>query len=114
MQSKTGWWLLHNHPSGNPTPSTARVYNSAVVPFGDGFAGVFRAGYFETDYSAFMSWRDFGHPGPVVRNGFAMAALQAAAEGAVAAALSAACSGTRWAARSLRACRSSPASRGRR
>lgn len=41
-------------------------------------AGVFRAGYFETDYSAFMSWRDFGHPGPVVRNGFAMAALQAA------------------------------------
>lgn len=27
----------------NPTPSTARVYNSAVVPFGDGFAGVFRA-----------------------------------------------------------------------
>lgn len=27
----------------NPTPSTARIYNSAVVPFGDGFAGVFRA-----------------------------------------------------------------------
>ncbi len=27
----------------NPTPSTARVYNSAVVPFGSGFAGVFRA-----------------------------------------------------------------------
>lgn len=40
--------------------------------------GVFRAGYFETDYSAFMSWRDFGHPGPIVRNGFAMAALRAA------------------------------------
>lgn len=39
--------------------------------------GIFRAGYFETDYSAFMSWRDFGHPGPVVRNGFAMAALRA-------------------------------------
>jgi beta-1,4-mannooligosaccharide/beta-1,4-mannosyl-N-acetylglucosamine phosphorylase len=27
----------------NPTPSTARIYNSAVVPFGNGFAGVFRA-----------------------------------------------------------------------
>lgn len=40
--------------------------------------GVFRARYFETDYSAFMSWRDFGFPGPVVRNGFAMAALRAA------------------------------------
>lgn len=40
--------------------------------------GVFRAGYFETDYAAFMSWRDLGHPGPVVRNGFAMAALRAA------------------------------------
>ncbi|WID97683.1 NUDIX hydrolase [Bosea vestrisii] len=39
--------------------------------------GVFHAGYFEADYAAFMSWRDFGHPGPVLRNGFAMAALQA-------------------------------------
>ncbi|MDF2842769.1 MAG: glycosylase [Herbinix sp.] len=27
----------------NPTPKTARVFNSAVVPFGEGFAGVFRA-----------------------------------------------------------------------
>jgi beta-1,4-mannooligosaccharide/beta-1,4-mannosyl-N-acetylglucosamine phosphorylase len=27
----------------NPTPSTARIYNSAVVPFEGGFAGVFRA-----------------------------------------------------------------------
>lgn len=38
--------------------------------------GVFLAGYFEADYAAFMSWRDFGHPGPVIRNGFAMAALR--------------------------------------
>lgn len=30
----TGW---------NPTPQTARVFNSAVVPFDRGFAGVFRA-----------------------------------------------------------------------
>lgn len=40
--------------------------------------GVFHAGYFEADYAAFMSWRDFGHPGPMIRNGFAMAALRAA------------------------------------
>ncbi len=39
---------------------------------------VFAAGYFETDYAAFMAWRDAGHPGPVIRNGFAMAALRAA------------------------------------
>lgn len=40
--------------------------------------GVFSARYFETDYAAFMTWRDLGHPGPVVRNGYAMAALRAA------------------------------------
>jgi len=38
-------WRYGGNPiiGRNPTPSTARVYNSAVVPFGDGFAGVFRA-----------------------------------------------------------------------
>lgn len=40
--------------------------------------GVFHAGYFEADYAAFLSWRDFGQPGPAIRNGFAMAALRAA------------------------------------
>lgn len=39
--------------------------------------GVFEAGYFETDYAAFMTWRDAGYPGPAIRNGFAMAALRA-------------------------------------
>lgn len=38
--------------------------------------GVFEAGYFETDYASFIAWRDAGHPGPVVRNGFAMGALR--------------------------------------
>lgn len=38
---------------------------------------VFEAEYFEVAYSAFMAWRDAGFPGPVVRNGFAMAALRA-------------------------------------
>lgn len=40
--------------------------------------GVLEAGYFETDYAAFMTWRDFGLPGPAIRNGFAMGALRAA------------------------------------
>ncbi|OYW66535.1 MAG: hypothetical protein B7Z40_11365 [Bosea sp. 12-68-7] len=40
--------------------------------------GVFQARYFETDYATFMTWRDAGHPGPSVRNGFAMGALRAA------------------------------------
>lgn len=39
--------------------------------------GVLEAGYFEADYAAFMTWRDAGHPGPAIRNGFAMAALRA-------------------------------------
>lgn len=38
-------WRYSKNPiiGWNPTPSTARIYNSAVVAFGDGFAGVFRA-----------------------------------------------------------------------
>jgi 8-oxo-dGTP pyrophosphatase MutT (NUDIX family) len=39
--------------------------------------GVYRARYLEADYAAFIAWRDFGHPGPPMRNGFAMAALRA-------------------------------------
>ncbi|MCX7771912.1 MAG: glycosylase, partial [Clostridia bacterium] len=27
----------------NPTPKTARIFNSAVLPYGSGFIGVFRA-----------------------------------------------------------------------
>jgi len=32
--------------------------------------------YFETDFAAFLAWRDFGFPGAGVCNGFSMAALQ--------------------------------------
>jgi 8-oxo-dGTP pyrophosphatase MutT (NUDIX family) len=35
-----------------------------------------RGEYFETDFSAFLAWRDFGFPGPEVCNGFSMAALR--------------------------------------
>ncbi len=37
---------------------------------------VFHARYLETDYSAFIAWRDFGWPDKSVVNGFAMAALR--------------------------------------
>ena len=38
-------WRHSGNPliNWNPTPSIARVYNSSVAPWGDGFAGVFRA-----------------------------------------------------------------------
>lgn len=38
-------WRHTDNPiiSWNPTPKTARIFNSAVVPYRDGFAGVFRA-----------------------------------------------------------------------
>ncbi|HRE21307.1 MAG TPA: NUDIX hydrolase [Rhabdaerophilum sp.] len=38
--------------------------------------GVYQGRYLETDYASFIAWRDLGHPGPPMRNGFAMAALQ--------------------------------------
>ena len=36
---------------------------------------VFRGAYLETDFKAFLAWRDFGFPSAGVRNGFGMAAL---------------------------------------
>lgn len=40
--------------------------------------GTYSAQYFETNFSAFIAWRDFGFPDADVFNGFAMAALRAA------------------------------------
>ena len=61
--------------AGKPAMFNGRVMLQHRAAVAD---GVFSAGYFETDYAAFMTWRDVGHPGPVIRNGFAMAALRAA------------------------------------
>jgi beta-1,4-mannooligosaccharide/beta-1,4-mannosyl-N-acetylglucosamine phosphorylase len=38
-------WRYRNNPiiGWNPTPQSARIFNSAVIPFGDGYAGVFRS-----------------------------------------------------------------------
>lgn len=61
--------------AGKPAMFNGRVMLQHRAAIRD---GVFEAGYFETDYAAFMTWRDAGHPGPVIRNGFSMAALRAA------------------------------------
>jgi 8-oxo-dGTP pyrophosphatase MutT (NUDIX family) len=39
-------------------------------------ATILRGEYFETDFKAFLAWRDFGFPDRSVCNGFSMAALQ--------------------------------------
>jgi 8-oxo-dGTP pyrophosphatase MutT (NUDIX family) len=44
---------------------------------GDG-ATILRGAYFETDFKAFLAWRDFGFPDVHVCNCFSMAALQSA------------------------------------
>lgn len=38
-------WRYSNNPitDWNPNPAMSRVYNSALIPFGDGYVGVFRA-----------------------------------------------------------------------
>lgn len=35
-----------------------------------------RGSFFETDFASFMAWRDFGFPDSLVKNGFALGALQ--------------------------------------
>ncbi len=42
----------------------------------EGGKRVLRSAHFETSFSAFIAWRDFGFPGAQVRNCFAMAALR--------------------------------------
>ncbi len=39
---------------------------------------VYRASFFETDFSRFLAWNDFGRPEAGVRNGFSMAAVRTA------------------------------------
>jgi hypothetical protein len=40
--------------------------------------GIFRGAAFDTDYASFLAWRDWGFPGPDVKNFFAMAAIRGA------------------------------------
>jgi len=58
-----------------------RLYNGRVLllgrhALGDGPHGTTLSGeYFETDFAAFLAWRDFRFPDPTVANAFSMAAL---------------------------------------
>ena len=45
------------------------------VDVGPDGKAVFRGAYLETEFKAFIAWRDFGFPPAGVRNGFGMAAL---------------------------------------
>jgi 8-oxo-dGTP pyrophosphatase MutT (NUDIX family) len=66
------------------TTANPRLYNGRVLlqhhgrVESDGACLVYRAAYLETEYKAFLAWRDFGHPDASVRNCFAMAALSSA------------------------------------
>ena len=63
--------------AGNPALFNGRVlllHRGGVERDADG-AAVFRGAYLQTEFKAFMAWRDFGFPPPAMRNGFAMAAL---------------------------------------
>ena len=49
-------------------------HRGLVEPGPDG-RSIFRGAYLETEFKAFLAWRDFGFPPAGVRNGFGMAAL---------------------------------------
>lgn len=61
------------------TARTPALFNGTVLiqHRGTREGRVFRAGYAPTEYRSFLGWTRLGHPPPLVRNGFAMAALQA-------------------------------------
>lgn len=69
---ETHWARL---TAGKPAMFNGRIMLQHRAAIED---GVFHAGYFAADYAAFLAWRDFGQPGPAIRNGFAMAALRSA------------------------------------
>lgn len=58
-----------------------KLFNGRVLLMGRhaierGSSGaILRGDYFETDFAAFLAWRDFGYPDPDVVNAFSMAAL---------------------------------------
>lgn len=68
-----GYWAKIS--DGKPAMFNGRILLQHRAAIED---GVFHARYFETDYAAFIAWRDFGLPGQPIRNGFAMGALRAA------------------------------------
>lgn len=61
------------------TARSPAMFNGTVLiqHRGQRDGAIFRAGYAPTEYRAFLGWMRLGNPPPMVRNGFAMAALQA-------------------------------------
>lgn len=61
------------------TARSASLFNGTVLiqHRGRREGRVFHAGYAPTEYRSFLGWMRLGNPPPLVRNGFAMAALQA-------------------------------------
>ncbi len=51
------------------------LQHRGAVETGPDGAPMFRGAYLETDFAAFLAWRDWGFPPAGVRNGFGMAAL---------------------------------------
>jgi len=59
-----------------PAMFDGRVLLMSHADIDEGARGkTMRSAHFETDFSAFIAWRDFGWPDPTVRNCFAMGAL---------------------------------------
>ncbi len=61
-----------------PAMFDGRVLLGHALDFSPEDGGLLRSRYFETAFSAFLAYRDFGFPGGAVFNGFAMAALRSA------------------------------------
>ena len=59
-----------------PALFDGRVLLSRNVRITEEGGGLLRAAHFETSFSSFMAWRDFGFPDAEVCNSFAMAALR--------------------------------------
>ncbi len=64
--------------SEKPTLYDGRVLLCRDLALPEGEGGALRATYFETSFSGFIAWRDFGFPDKAVRNCFSMAALRSA------------------------------------
>lgn len=61
-----------------PAMFDGRVLLGHTLDYTPDNGGLLRSRYFETAFSAFLAYRDFGFPGGRVFNGFAMAALRSA------------------------------------
>ncbi|MDE2361538.1 MAG: NUDIX hydrolase [Hyphomicrobiales bacterium] len=64
--------------TARPALFDGRVLMGRDIAVSDENGGVFSASHFETSFSSFIAWRDFGFPDKSVFNTFAMGALRSA------------------------------------